>query len=353
MARWFADSRGDAINGDRVVRAPSHRFLTPSPLACWFDGSRGDAANGPPVRPTPEAAHSLRGSNAGQLPCRLPFRRCAIYSRRPAARRHTRRSLLLSPALRCPAPPLDALFSSPLPSIVPTMAHFAGGSSSGAGSAPESNWPLSLDKPLTAELHSYGLLVPPGCRLTKPWRVSKDRYPTQDDPATPEELRTHPGDRHNINGRHSFWDGKSYYDVITRHRQAAVAAGNAGGIQLRRRATIPNPPPAALAMAMVVAPPEYELPPEQFVLHEDGDPDDSPRLLVALRASQATMAAAAREEAEIAAALAGNPAPVSKDDDDDDIDWDGLANSSDDDDGGTDGDDAVDGPGVVYLDDSD
>ncbi|KAI5022353.1 hypothetical protein ZWY2020_059083 [Hordeum vulgare] len=116
------------------------------------------------------------------------------------------------------------------------MAHFAGGNSSGAGGAPESNWPLSLDKPLTEELHSYGLLVPPGCRLAKPWKVSKDGYPTQGDPATPEELRTHPGGRHNIRGRHAIWDGKSYYDVITRHRQAAAATGNAGGI---------NPPPPA------------------------------------------------------------------------------------------------------------
>ncbi|KAI4978584.1 hypothetical protein ZWY2020_015337 [Hordeum vulgare] len=301
MARWFADSRGDAINDDRVVRAPSHRFLTPSPLARWFDGSQGDAANGPSVRRTPEVAHSLRASNAGQLPHRLPFRRCAIYSRRPAARRHTRRSLLLSPALRRPTPPLDALFSSLLPSVVPTIAHFTGGSSFGIGGAPESNWPLSLDKPLTAELHSYGLLVPPGCRLAKPWSVSKDGYPTQDDPATPKELRTHPGDR------------------------------GGGGGQRRRHPASPlgdNPPPPAAAptMAPAVAPSEYELPPEQFLLRKDGDPDNSPGLLVALRASQATAAAAAREEAEIVVAiqaettLAGNPTPVGEDDDDDDID---------------------------------
>ncbi|KAE8792004.1 hypothetical protein D1007_33637 [Hordeum vulgare] len=166
----------------------------------------------------------------------------------------------------------------------------------------------------------------------------------------PEQLRTHPGGRHNIRVRHAFWDGKSYYDIINRHRQAAAAAGNADGIQRRRRATIPHPPPAAPAMAPMVAPPEYEVPSEQFVLREVGDPDDSPGLLVALRASQTTTAAAAREEAEIAAAiqvataLAGNPTHVG--DDDDDVDWDGLANSSDDDDG------AVDGPDVVYLDDS-
>ncbi|KAI4989813.1 hypothetical protein ZWY2020_038176 [Hordeum vulgare] len=107
------------------------------------------------------------------------------------------------------------------------MTHFASGNSSGAGGTSESNRPLSLDKPLTEELHSYGLLVPPGCRLAKPW---KDGYPTQDDPATAEELRTHPDGRHNIRGCHAFWNGKSYYDVITRHRQATAATGNARGI---------------------------------------------------------------------------------------------------------------------------
>ncbi|KAI5021851.1 hypothetical protein ZWY2020_058581 [Hordeum vulgare] len=101
MSRWFADSRGDAINGDRIVRAPSHRFLTPSPLACWFAGSRGDAANGP--------------------------------SRAIAAT-------------------------------------------------------ISGDE----ELHSYGLLVLSGCCLAKLWKVSKDGYPTQGDPAAPEELRPIP-----------------------------------------------------------------------------------------------------------------------------------------------------------------
>ncbi|KAE8816134.1 hypothetical protein D1007_06248 [Hordeum vulgare] len=221
------------------------------------------------------------------------------------------------------------------------MAHAGGGAS-------ERNWPQSLDKPLTQELHGYSLLVPPGCRLAKPWRICKDGYPTLDDSATPEQLRIHPDGGHNIHGRHAYWDGKSYYDVINRHQQAA-AAGNAGGIPRRRRAAIPHPPPAVPAMVPAVAPAEYEVPPEQFVLREDGDPDDSPGLLVAMRASQATAAAAAREETQIAtaAALAANPTPVS--DDDDGVDWDGLANSSDEDDG-ADGDDAVDGPAVVYLD---
>ncbi|KAI5021265.1 hypothetical protein ZWY2020_055110 [Hordeum vulgare] len=204
------------------------------------------------------------------------------------------------------------------------MVH-AGGSSSGDGSAPESNWPNSLDQPATEELYRLGLLVPPGCRLVKPWRISKDGYPTKGDTATVEELRTHRGGRYNVRGRHAFWDGKSYYAVVAQLRP-------------RRQAAVPQPPPAA-----PLVPEEFDLPPEQIVLHEDGDPDDTSGLLVALRASQATAAAAAaaeaaREEAEIAVAIqaaqalgAADPQPVAGDDDDD-VDWDGLAVSSDNDD---------------------
>ncbi|KAE8775428.1 hypothetical protein D1007_52043 [Hordeum vulgare] len=220
----------------------------------------------------------------------------------------------------------------------------AGGSSSGGGGdgAPESNSPQSLDKPLTQELFNFGLLVPPGCRLAKPWRICKDGYPTLTNPATPEQLRVHPGGRYNTHDRHAFWDGKNYNDVMRRCRQAAAVAE---GVPRRRRAAIPHPPPAAPAV-----PAEYEVPPEQFVLHEDGDPHDSPGLLVAMRASQATAAAAAttaaaREEAEIAAAIQATAAAGANPSPDDDIDWDALADSSDDDD-----DDAVDGPAIVYLD---
>ncbi|KAE8791990.1 hypothetical protein D1007_33621 [Hordeum vulgare] len=226
----------------------------------------------------------------------------------------------------------------------------AGGSSSGGGGAPESNWPQSLDKPLTHELYNFVLLVPPGCRLAKPWRICKDGYPTLDNPATPEQLRVHPGGCYNTRGWHAYWDGKNYNDVIRRYRQT-TAAGGADGILRRRRVAIPHPPPAAPVVAPTV-PAEYEVPPEQFVLREDGDPDDSPGLLVAMRASQAT---AAREEAEIAAAIqataaaaavGANPPPVG---DDDDVDWEALTNSSDDDDDGGDGDGAVDGSAVVGL----
>ncbi|KAI4990504.1 hypothetical protein ZWY2020_038867 [Hordeum vulgare] len=200
------------------------------------------------------------------------------------------------------------------------MDHAGGSSSSGGGGgAPESNWPQGLDKPLTQELFNFGLLVPPGCRLAKPWRICKDGYPTLTDPATPEQL------------------------------QALSAGGGSGeGVPRRRREAIHHPPPTAPVAAPAV-PAEYEVPPEQFVLREDGDPDDSSGLLVAMRASQATAvaAAAAREEAAIqaTATAAANPPP------DGDVDWDALADSSDDDDdNGGDGDGAVDGPVVVYLD---
>ncbi|KAI5021804.1 hypothetical protein ZWY2020_058534 [Hordeum vulgare] len=103
------------------------------------------------------------------------------------------------------------------------MAH-AGGSSSGGGSAPESNWPLSLDQLATEELYRFGLLVPPGCRLAKPWRINKDGFTTQGDPATAEELRTHCGGRYNIHGRHAFWDGKNYNAVIAQLRLRRQAA---------------------------------------------------------------------------------------------------------------------------------
>ncbi|KAI4966622.1 hypothetical protein ZWY2020_037827 [Hordeum vulgare] len=200
------------------------------------------------------------------------------------------------------------------------MAH-AGGSSSGGGSAPESNWPLSLDQPATEELYQFGLLIPPGCRLAKPWRINKDGYTTHGDPATAKELRTHRGGRYNIRGCHASWDGKNYNAVIAQLRPM-------------RGAAVPQPPPAATPV-----PVEFDLPPEQVVMCEDGDPDDTPGLLVALRASQATAAAAtaaeaAREEAEIATAIqeakalaAADPQPSVGDDD---IDWDGLAVSSDD-----------------------
>ncbi|KAI5021391.1 hypothetical protein ZWY2020_058121 [Hordeum vulgare] len=192
------------------------------------------------------------------------------------------------------------------------MAH-AGESSSGGGSAPESNWPLSLDQPATEELYRFGLLVPPGYRRAKPWRINKDGYSTQGDPTTAEELRTHRGGRYNIRDCHAFSDGRNYNAVIAQLRP-------------RRRAAVPPPPAEAPPI-----PVEFDLPPEKVVLREDGDPDGTAGLLVALRASRATAAAAAAEgaarvEAEIAAAIQAavalaeaDPQPVVGDDDDDDL----------------------------------
>ncbi|KAI4972795.1 hypothetical protein ZWY2020_003720 [Hordeum vulgare] len=154
---------------------------------------------------------------------------------------------------------------------------YSGGSSFGAGGgAPPSIWPSSLDVPATEELHHYALLVLLGCRLAKPWRVGKDGYVTLGAVTTVEELWTHRGSRYNIHGWHIFSDDKSFNDVINQHRRASAAAGNPvnpGGSRRWRRAVTPQPPP--------IAPLEVELPPEQVVLHEDGDPDDSPGLLVA------------------------------------------------------------------------
>ncbi|KAI4967722.1 hypothetical protein ZWY2020_016971 [Hordeum vulgare] len=105
------------------------------------------------------------------------------------------------------------------------MAYSASGSISGAGGAPESNWPLSLDSRATEELHRYKLLVPPGCRLAKPWKVSKDGYATLGPTATADEVRNHCGGRHNIRGWHVVWDVKSFNAVIGQHRLVVAAAG--------------------------------------------------------------------------------------------------------------------------------
>ena len=116
------------------------------------------------------------------------------------------------------------------------------------------------------------------------------------------------------------------------------------------------------------------MPPEQVILREDGDPDDTPGYHVAVRASEAAAAAAeAMEAAEIAAAIQAaeavqqaamaapewqheweqapaewQQAPAEEEDSDDDpVDWDDLANrSSSDDNGG-------DGPAMIDLVDSD
>ncbi|KAI4985573.1 hypothetical protein ZWY2020_018203 [Hordeum vulgare] len=247
-------------------------------------GSRG-RRRWPVGSTAPEATHiHSRGVMPASCPVASPLRRYIPV-------RGTCRSSLLSfsPALRRSAagPRRPETLSLPSPfSDDPAMDHAGGSSFGGGGGAPERNWPQSLDKPLTHELFNFGLLVPPGCRLAKPWRICKDGYPTLTNPATQSS----------------------------------------------------SGPPAR----------EYEVPPEQFVLREDGDPDDSPGLLVAMRASQATAVAATREEAEIAATIQATAAAAANPPPDDDVDWDALTDSFDDDDG--DGDGAVDGPAVVYLD---
>ncbi|KAM3240364.1 hypothetical protein ACQJBY_053821 [Aegilops geniculata] len=244
---------------------------------------------------------------------------------------------------------------------------FHGGSSSGTGGDDgPSAWPSSLSTPETEELYRYGLLVSPGCRLAQGWHLDKDGYPRREPGATAEEKRT--GGRNNIAGRHAFWDGKEYAAVIGAFRlaESGVTPDLIGD---RRRLLVPRPrpaardrrapPPPAPAPADPPAPPEVELPPEQLVLREDGDPDDTPGYLVALRASAAAEAvAAAREAAEQAAAIQAAAAipPVvpqaeaeaSESSDDDVIDWQRLAQVSDDDDddGGGDGGDS---PEVVDL----
>ncbi|KAM3258702.1 hypothetical protein ACQJBY_050473 [Aegilops geniculata] len=247
---------------------------------------------------------------------------------------------------------------------------FHGGSSSGTGGDDGPNaWPSSLSTPETEELYRYGLVVPPGCRLAQGWHLDKDGYPRRGPGATAEEKRT--GGRNNIAGRHAFWDGKEYAAVIGAFRlaESGVTPDLIGD---RRRLLVPRPcpaardrrapPPPAPAPADPPAPPEVELPPEQLVLREDGDPDDTPGYLVALRASAAAAAAAeaaaAREAAEQAAtiqAAAAIPpvvpqaeAEASESSDDDVIDWQRLAQVSDDDDddGGGDGGDS---PEVVDL----
>ncbi|KAE8819436.1 hypothetical protein D1007_02662 [Hordeum vulgare] len=196
---------------------------------------------------------------------------------------------------------------------------YSDSSSSGAdGGAPPSIWPSSLDDPASEKLHRYALLVPLGCRLAKSWRVEKDGYAMLGPAAMVEELRTHRGGRYNIYGRHIFWDGKSFNDVINQHRRASAAAGNLvnpGGSQRRPRSRALTPSPCQW-------------------------PRLWPRRRLTSRRSRSSPAAAA--------ALPENTQSVVEDDDDD-IDSDNLGNSSNDNDG-VDGDGAVEGPDVVYLD---
>ncbi|KAM3411310.1 hypothetical protein ACQJBY_003130 [Aegilops geniculata] len=277
------------------------------------------------------------------------------------------------------------------------MAFYRGSSSTGGdgadGDAPGA-WPTSIGVPETEELHRYCLPVPPDCRLPRNWKIDADGFAPRGPGATEEELRNHSGGRHNIRGRTNFWVGKDYWEVMSAFRLAAAGVtpdltGRSGRLRApppphdrRRRGGGHDAHPApAPAPAAPPSPPGIDLPPEQVILREDGDPDDTPGYHVAIRASEAAAAAAeAMEAAEIAAAIQAaeaaqqaamaapewqqvppewqqdweqapaewQQAPAEEEDSDDDpVDWDDLANrSSSDDDGG-------DGPTVIDLVDSD
>ncbi|XBI18129.1 hypothetical protein VPH35_060001 [Triticum aestivum] len=196
------------------------------------------------------------------------------------------------------------------------------------GAAPGGHWPSSLTLGQTEDLARFSLYVPPAAKLPRPWRISADGFPTQGVPATPAELRAHPGD-------------------ATTGRAAAIFG----------RAT----------------PAEVVIPREQAALQQDGDPEDTPGLLAILAQSAEEAAAAAaleaQEEAALQAAMAAQQeaalqaamaaqqtamappewqqAPAAEEEEDSDdvpVDWDDVANrSSSDDDGGN-------GPAVIDLD---
>ncbi|XBH80038.1 hypothetical protein VPH35_105867 [Triticum aestivum] len=270
------------------------------------------------------------------------------------------------------------------------MLFFRGSSSTGGGATDDDvpgAWPTSIGVPETLELHRYCLLVPPGCRLPRNWKIDADGYATPGPGAMEEELRNHSGGWHNIKGRKRFWCGKDYWEVMASFRLAT--AGETPDLTGRSGRLRAPPPPhdrhrrggghgvhqaPAPAPVSAPSPPGIDLPPEQVILREDGDPDDTPGYHVAVRASEAAAAAAeAMEAAEIAAAIQAAEAaqqaamaapewqqeweqapaewqqvPAEEEDSDDDpVDWDDLANrSSSDDDGG-------DGPAVIDLVDSD
>ncbi|XBH59968.1 hypothetical protein VPH35_114623 [Triticum aestivum] len=226
------------------------------------------------------------------------------------------------------------------------------------GAAPGGHWPSSLTLGQTEDLARFGFYVPPAAKLPRPWRISADGFPTQGVPATPAELRAHPGGRYNRKGRHHFWKGKRFDDVIGAFKRAArgLPVGDlsrGAGPSQPRRAPAPTPAPAA--------PAEVVIPPEQAAVQQDGDPEDTPGLLAILAQSveEATAAAAleAQEEAAMAAQQAAmalpewqqewQQAPAAEEEEDSDnvpVDWDDVANrSSSDDDGGN-------GPAVIDLD---
>ncbi|KAF7091458.1 hypothetical protein CFC21_094035 [Triticum aestivum] len=167
--------------------------------------------------------------------------------------------------------------------------------------------PTSLSTPETDELIRLGMMVLPGCRLPHVFRITADGYPTRGPDASLDELRRHEGGRWNIVGRARFTDRR----LIVWPGRLVVCPAR---LVFRPAPAPPSPPVAASspsssrrpvpALARPTSPPVIEIPPEQFALREDGDPDDCPGYLIALRESQAEAAAAeAREAAELQAAL--------------------------------------------------
>nr|XP_020191857.1 vegetative cell wall protein gp1-like [Aegilops tauschii subsp. strangulata] len=368
--------------GRLACRDPLINRAPPRPVARRFQPTTL-----PPRLPRPPATASLAAPA-----CRLPASNTPLLSR-----------LLASPPTPTDAPPDPGLYkpaprrTNPLshqrptnppprrpthpPSpATPPMAFYRGSTSAGAaaddGGVPGS-FPTSLGVPETEELHRYCLL-----------KIDADGYPTPGPGATEEELRSHSGGRHNTLGRHNFWRGKDYWEVITAFRLAAAGVtpdltGGSGRLRApppprdrRGRADHRGAYPAAAPVPTAPpSPPELELPPEQVILREDGDPDDTPGYHVALRASEAASAASAREATEVAAAIEAAEAMAAEQvamapaewqqpppewqqewqppppewqqqpaevEDDDPVDWDDLANRS-----------SSDGPVVVDLGDSD
>ncbi|XBI61782.1 hypothetical protein VPH35_042526 [Triticum aestivum] len=248
------------------------------------------------------------------------------------------------------------------------------------------SWPTSLDTPETDELIRLGLMVPPGCRLPHAFHITADGYPTRGPGANPDELRQHVGGRWNIAGHARFWEGKNYWAVVVQARRELRTGGSSSAPRRPPSAAAPSPssssalrrprrpPPAAApspsssrrpvpAIARPASPPVVEIPPEQFALREDGDPDDCPDYLIALRASQAKAAtldaaaamAAAAEAAELQAALDAAAAieavqPQVAPEEGDGGYWDDGGKSSD---GGDDDDGDVGAGEIVDLADSD
>ncbi|XBI56322.1 hypothetical protein VPH35_037947 [Triticum aestivum] len=157
------------------------------------------------------------------------------------------------------------------------------------------SWPTSLSTPETDVLIRLGMMVPPGCRLPHVFCITADGYPTRGPGASPDELRRHEGGRWNIVGRASLGGSSS------------APRGSSSAPRRPPPAAAPSPSSSRRpvpALARPASPPVVEIPPEEFAPREDGDPDDFPGYLIALRASQAEAAAAeAREAAELQAAL--------------------------------------------------